>query len=123
MEEFLNAYVAEIKKYEDFSGRSTVKQFWTVIGINFLISILPTVVPFGGGALLALASAIFLLIVLLPTLAVAVRRLHDTDKSGWFVLLNFIPGIGFIILCVLCSQPGTAGPNRYGSAPVDVVKA
>ena len=58
----------------------------------------------------------FTLIVLPPLISVTVRRLHDIDKSGWFMLLGLIPPIGFIILLYLLAQKGTEGPNKYGDA-------
>ena len=55
-----------------------------------------------------------LLVLLCPNIAVTVRRLHDLDKSGWWFLVGIIPFIGWIILLLICSQPGTEGANQYG---------
>ncbi len=63
-------------------------------------------------------NSIFLLAILLPSIAVAVRRLHDTDRSGWFYLLIFIPLIGSIILIIFFIQQGTNGRNRFGDDPL-----
>ena len=61
---------------------------------------------------------IYALALLIPSLAIAVRRLHDTGKSGWMILLGLIPFIGFIILIVFYVQPSD-GPNEYGAGPED----
>ena len=61
-------------------------------------------------------GALYGLAVLIPSLAVAVRRLHDTDKSGWCLLLGLIPCVGLIILIVFFATEGTRGPNRFGAA-------
>lgn len=70
----------------------------------------------GGWALLALA-VLWGLFVFIPNLAVTIRRLHDTDKSGWFVLIGFIPLIGAIVLLIFYLIEGTPGPNRFGPNP------
>jgi uncharacterized membrane protein YhaH (DUF805 family) len=76
----------------------------------------------GGGSFyaansLGLLSGLYTLAVLLPSIAVTVRRLHDTDRSGWWILLGFIPIIGGIILLVFYVLEGTRGPNRFGPDP------
>ena len=63
-------------------------------------------------------APLFSLAVLLPAICVAIRRLHDRDMSGWWVLLNLIPLIGFLILFVIYALPGTSGPNRFGPDPL-----
>jgi uncharacterized membrane protein YhaH (DUF805 family) len=65
-------------------------------------------------------SFLAILAVFLPTLAVQVRRLHDTDRSGWFILLAMIPLVGFIVLIVFWCQRGTDGPNRFGDDGLNV---
>ena len=59
-------------------------------------------------------SAIVSLGLFLPSLAVTVRRLHDTDRSGWWILIAFVPFVGAVVLIVFMCLPGTAGPNRFG---------
>jgi uncharacterized membrane protein YhaH (DUF805 family) len=68
-----------------------------------------------GGSLL---SSLGSLALFLPTLAVAVRRLHDTDRTGWWILIGLIPLIGWIIYLVFMCQRGTEGPNRFGEDPL-----
>jgi uncharacterized membrane protein YhaH (DUF805 family) len=79
----------------------------------------------GGGSFyaansLGLLSGLYSLAVLLPTIAVTVRRLHDTDRTGWWILLGFIPVIGGIVLLVFYVLEGTRGPNRYGPDPKSI---
>lgn len=96
------------KKYATFDGRATRSEYWWFFLFTFLVS----------GALSIVSEAfsgVFSLGVLLPSLAVGVRRLHDIDKSGWFLLLWFIPIIGWIILIVWAIQEGKE-PNRFSSA-------
>ncbi len=102
-------------KYAAFSGRAVRSEYWfwvlfTVIVVIVLNIIQFTVSPLGGSVLLLL----FELATVIPSIAVACRRLHDTDRSGWWLLLAFVPIVGFILLLVWYCQPGTAGSNRFG---------
>jgi len=112
-----------LKRYAEFSGRSRRKEYWMfllgviivaiVIGfIEGLIGINQSVGGVYGPLTLLLALGL-----LIPGLAVQIRRFHDQDKSGWFVLLNFIPLIGGIIVLVFMCLDGTPGPNRFGPDP------
>ena len=113
-----------VRRYADFSGRSRRKEFWMFqLGIVLLYI---AVVILGAilGAISETLSAIVMIIfglamlgLIIPSLAVAVRRLHDQDKSGWMLLLGFIPIIGSIILLVFYCTDGTPGPNQYGPDP------
>lgn len=73
-----------------------------------------------GGA--GVLGNIWSLVIFLPTLAAGVRRLHDTDRSGWWLLLMFLPVIGAIVLIVFLAQKGTAGTNRFGPDPLGAVR-
>jgi uncharacterized membrane protein YhaH (DUF805 family) len=109
------------KRYADFQGRSGRSEFWLfvlfcmLVGVAF--SILSTVL--GGNSLqpnmLVMALyGIFSLVSLVPSLAVAFRRLHDTDRSAWWLLIGLVPLLGAIVLIVFYCLPGTPGPNRFG---------
>ena len=117
MDQFITAYKNAFSRYADFSGRTSVGGFWRFVAVNLAVVVLLL--------LLANLSSIFLVLyfvyalaVLIPGLAIAVRRLHDTGKSGWFILLGLIPFVGFIIMIVFYVQPSD-GPNDYGSAAQD----
>jgi len=104
-------------KYAEFKGRARRPEYWWWILFYYLVliglSILDAVITAAGGP--GVLSLLAILALFLPTLAAGVRRLHDTDRSGWTLLLGLIPLIGSIILIVFLCQRGTDGPNRFGS--------
>ena len=109
-----------LKKYAVFSGRSSRAEYWYFILFNLCISLIityidkkiGTVQPSGFGSLFEL----YFLAVLIPSIAVCIRRLHDVGKSGWWLLISFIPliDIWYIILTIKDSYPGE---NKYGPNP------
>lgn len=107
-----------VKHYADFSGRANRKQFWLYalwLGVVYIvIGILSAALgEKAGNAVIALVG----LALIVPNLAITVRRLHDTDRSGWWVLISLLPLIGGLILFVFEVLPGTPGENRFGSQP------
>ena len=120
----MNYYIDVIKKYVDFSGRARRKEYWMFVLFNGIISyVLGLIDKFAGfqitigDASIGILSIIYALFILLPSLAVSVRRLHDIDKSGWMILIGLIPIVGSIILIVFNCKAGTVGENRFGSDP------
>ncbi len=119
-----------LRRYADFNGRSRRKEYWMFILFQVIV-IVPAVVMMiaagavddSGGEMSSIAMIFIALIVLfvlamfIPSLAVQVRRFHDQDKSGWFILLNFIPYIGGLIVFVFMCLEGTKGENQYGADP------
>ncbi|WP_404954173.1 DUF805 domain-containing protein [Streptomyces sp. 147326] len=112
----MNYYVDVLKKYTVFSGRARRQEYWMFFLFNvaalIVVSILDAVI--GTSPWL---YALYALGTFLPNLAVTVRRLHDTDKSGWWVLISFVPLVGFIWLIVLLATGGNDQPNQYGVNP------
>lgn len=114
-----------LKRYADFSGRSRRKEYWLfVLGVfvaALILSVIEGILGLSGvvGGVYGPLTTILLLGVLIPGIAVQVRRFHDQDKSGWFVLLAFIPIIGSIAVLVFMCLEGTKGPNRFGPDPKD----
>lgn len=108
-------YTDVLRQYTVFTGRAGRQEFWMFALINFGIMIAISVVENVLG--LGILSFVYSLAVFLPSLAVTIRRLHDTDRIGWWSLVALIPLVGWIILLVLMALPGTPGPNRYGPAP------
>ena len=111
----MNWYLAVLKNYVGFEGRARRQEFWMYALINFIIAVVLYLIGLAIGT--QIIYYLYALAVLLPGLAVAVRRLHDTDKSGWWVLLGIIPIVGAIILIVFTATEGTRGPNQYGQDP------
>lgn len=95
-------------KYAAFEGRASRSEYWWFFLFTFLASL-------ASGMVSETLSGLFSLGVLLPSLAVGVRRLHDVDKSGWFLLLWLVPIVGWIVLIVWAVQEGKE-PNRYSVA-------
>ena len=100
------------KKFFDFSGRASKSEYWWFQLYNAIIYVLSFV--FQGDLVLLLS--ILIIVNLIPVYAVGVRRIHDSDKSGWFVLISLIPLIGLYIF-VLLLQDGSKGKNRFGIKP------
>ena len=118
----LDLAISAVKhKYLLFNGRASRKEFWAVmlfsVLISFALQLLYTLgfaISDNLGLLLALPFVIFSLGMVIPQLAVSVRRLHDTDKSGWWLVLSFIPIFGTIALIVLFSLASSESDNRFG---------
>ncbi|WP_109078425.1 DUF805 domain-containing protein [Aggregatibacter kilianii] len=118
----MNWYLHVLKNYVTFNGRARRKEYWMFCLFSFIVSIILGVIDLVLGLYsstlnMGILGGIYSLVVFLPGLAVSVRRLHDTDRSGWWILLCFIPIIGVIVVLVfMCfdSQPGT---NRFGDNP------
>ncbi|MCL2154372.1 MAG: DUF805 domain-containing protein [Leptospirales bacterium] len=121
--EFREWYIDVLKKYTVFTGRARRKEYWMFTLFNLIISIAISIVAqlFAKipviGLIFGLLPLIYAIAVLLPSLAVAIRRLHDTNRSGWFLLLALIPILGVIILIIFFVQEGTPGDNQYGANP------
>jgi|GEM_PF-425329 len=114
------------RKYADFTGRAVRSEFWYfVLFVYLLVGVVaaitvsawdPNSAADAPAGLLAVLGILWLGL-LLPNWAVTVRRLHDTDRSGWFIFISLIPFVGGIILLVVLASEGTRGPNRYGPDP------
>jgi uncharacterized membrane protein YhaH (DUF805 family) len=117
----MNWYVAVLKKYAEFGGRARRKEYWMFYLINMLISGVCTAIDaiFGWGyqSGLTVLYCLYSLAILVPSLAVTVRRLHDTGRSGWWLFIALLPIIGAIILFVFWVQDSQPGDNRYGPNP------
>ncbi|EQA98924.1 hypothetical protein L485_15310 [Sphingobium baderi LL03] len=128
-----------LRRYAKFSGRARPKEYWMFVLFLILAGIVvgivetmlglnvtqrwadhgPWWIDAGYRTQAGPLTGLFALAMFLPQLAVAVRRLHDTDRSGWWLLLIFLPLIGGIILLVFFIMSGTRGPNRFGPDPVE----
>ncbi len=134
----MNWYIEVLKKYVVFSGRASRSEYWYFALFSTLISIILTVIDLsmGSGSAdssvsaddgmamsvnMGLLGGIYSLAVLLPSLGVSFRRLHDTDHSAWWLLIALIPLIGAIVLLVFLVKDSTPGNNKYGPNPKGVV--
>ncbi len=116
----VQAVKSGFKRYVDFKGRSSRSEYWwwqLLVAIVFL----PAIVAAEGNLAdspLIIASTIGIFLMLIPTIAITMRRLHDQDMSAWWYLLNFVPYIGGLVLVVICIRKGTVGANRFGEDPL-----
>ena len=114
--------IAALKKYAVFGGRSRRREYWYFVLFSTVISLVLTILDritgtFDSSTGFGLLSGIFTLAILVPSIAVLVRRLHDTDRTGWWVLILLVPLIGAIVLIVFAVQDSTPGSNRFGPNP------
>ncbi|MFQ1875362.1 DUF805 domain-containing protein [Aeromonas veronii] len=127
----MNWYISVLKQYAVFSGRARRTEYWMFVLCNVIVMLLLGMVDKLIGGDKEFISGIYSLAVLLPSLAVAVRRLHDTDRSGWWLLLVLVPIIGILVPTIGTLVPiigtlvliyfmvcnGQQGPNRFGDDP------
>ena len=111
----MNWYLGALKKYAVFSGRARRMEFWIFVLFNIIIGCILGIIDAVVGTVVL--GAIYSLAVFIPSIAVTVRRLHDTDRSGWWYFIILIPLIGLIVLLVFMVLDGTPGPNRFGDNP------
>ena len=107
-----------LQKYAVFSGRSRRKEFWMFVLFTFVVEIVLAIIGTYNTALgIGLLSGLFYLAILVPSIALNTRRLHDIGKSGWFQLLFIIPIVGFILWIIWMVRDSDDGVNKYGPSP------
>lgn len=114
---FVEAVKSVYSNYVNFQGRAERSEFWWFVLFYFVAVIVLSLIDGAldsGGILYGL----FLLGTILPYLAVSVRRLHDTGKSGWWILLSLVPIVGVIVLIIFYVQKSEPGANKFGPSPV-----
>ncbi len=113
-------YLEVWRKYAVFAGRAGRREYWWFFLFNLVFSLalgLVEIVTGCFGAGIGLLSVLYSLAVFVPSLAVTVRRLHDTGRCGWWVLVGLIPFVGVVVLLVFMVRDGAPGENRYGPNP------
>jgi uncharacterized membrane protein YhaH (DUF805 family) len=112
-------YTDVIKKYAVFNGRAARPEFWWFVLCNLIVVFLINVVVgiIAGRSNGQVVSDLYSLAVFLPSLGVGIRRLHDTNRTGWWYLIVFIPIIGWIVLIVFLAMASDPGSNNYGPNP------
>ena len=115
-------YLQVLKQYAVFSGRARRKEYWMFCLFNLIIAFILNFI--NGAAGLASESTeyyplgeLYSLAVLIPAIAVAIRRLHDTGRSGWWLLIGLIPLLGALVILVFMVLDGEQGENKYGPNP------
>ena len=117
----MNHYLTVLKKYATFSGRATRSEYWFFALFSFIISVVlgfldGVIGKVGADKTIGILGSIYSLAVLIPSIAVMARRLHDTNRSGWWILIGLIPIIGWIVLFVF-SVLDSGPDNKYGPNP------
>jgi uncharacterized membrane protein YhaH (DUF805 family) len=120
----MNWYMQALSKYAVFSGRARRREYWTFVLVNgFILSLVYVIyyfMLFSGSlkwGLVTFIIGIFGLLIIIPSWAVLVRRLHDTGRSGWWIFINFVPLVGSLILLIILLSDSQNGPNQYGPNP------
>ena len=115
-------YIGVLKNYAVFSGRARRKEYWFFVLFNVIISLVLALIDvatdtFDSEVGIGLLGTIYGLAVMIPSIAVLVRRLHDTNRSAWWILIAFVPLIGVIVLIVFMFLEGNPDDNDYGENP------
>jgi uncharacterized membrane protein YhaH (DUF805 family) len=126
---FGTALKAFWSNYRNFKGRARRSEYWfiqlflvatnlaaAVVDLALMDGDVDRFIANGGGGIVGL---IWILATIVPALAVLIRRLHDTNRSGWWALIGFVPFIGAIVILVFTVSDSDQGENRYGSSPKD----
>jgi uncharacterized membrane protein YhaH (DUF805 family) len=115
-------YLEVLKKYAVFDGRARRMEYWMFILFNIIITVVLALIDYLTGTFspragVGLLGGLYALAVLIPSLAVTVRRLHDIGRTGWWILIGLIPVIGGIVLLIFMVLDSESGPNEYGPNP------
>lgn len=117
----MNWYLEVLRKYAVFGGRARRKEYWMFTLVSTIVYIVLMIAESRLGFVsqlgIGMISLVYSLVVLLPSIAVIVRRLHDTGRSGWWLLVALVPIVGVIALLVFAVQDSEAGHNEYGPNP------
>jgi uncharacterized membrane protein YhaH (DUF805 family) len=121
----MNWYIEVLRKYAVFTGRARRKEYWYFVLFNAIFSVALSLIDlililWSETVGIGLLNIIYSLAVLIPFMAVSVRRLHDTGRTGWWMLMSLIPIIGWLVLLVFNVQGGDPDANRFGPNPKSV---
>ena len=114
-------YISVFRNYDDFSGRARRKEYWLFLLINMAVMCVAAILDYVAGThevtRFGVLGLLWLAAIAVPSWAVGVRRLHDSGRSGWWLLVSLVPFIGPLAIIVLMLLPGTPGENEYGRNP------
>ncbi|AZZ98120.1 DUF805 domain-containing protein [Pseudoalteromonas sp. R3] len=124
----IDSYLSVLKNYTEFKGRARRKEYWLFMLCNLIVMIVLGLVDMMLGmyseeAGVGLVSGLYALAVIIPSIAVGVRRLHDIGRSGWWMLLTFVPLVGPLVLLVFNVMDSKPGENEYGPNPKEAPQA
>lgn len=119
----MNWYLEVFRKYAVFTGRARRAEYWWFILFNMIVAFILGFIDgltgmFNPDVGLGLLTGIYMLAVIIPSIAVAIRRLHDTGRSGWWFLIVLVPFVGGLVLLVFMLLPSEAGENKWGPNPI-----
>jgi uncharacterized membrane protein YhaH (DUF805 family) len=117
MNELIQNYTAVLRNYANFSGRARRREYWMFFLANILVGIVLGILTVVLGRLGTGLTYLYQLAIIIPSIAVGVRRLHDTGRPGWWMLVGLVPLIGFLVLIYFFVQDGQPGTNEYGPNP------
>lgn len=119
---FPDAVISCFTKYVTFTGRAPRSEYWFwilfTIAASFVLGLVDGAMMGAAVSKGGLLGTLFSLATLLPGISVGVRRMHDTDRSGWWLFINLIPLIGWVLFIIWAATKGTSGPNRFGPDPL-----
>ena len=118
----MNYYFDALRRYADFDGRARRAEYWMFALFNFIVAFSIGFIEGLAGST-GIVGILYAVAVIIPSLAVGARRLHDTGRSGWWQLIGLIPLVGLVILIIFYAQDGQAGLNEYGPNPKGVDSA
>ena len=115
----MSGYINAMRRYVEFGGRSSRSEFWFFVLFYLIIIVVAVIIDTAvlGSQMqqgIGILSGIVVLVHIIPSISAGVRRLHDSDRSGWWWFIGLVPFVGFIWLIVLYILEGTPGPNRFG---------
>lgn len=121
----MNWYLSVLKNYAKFNGRARRKEYWFFVLFSTIVTAILIAIDASLGLInyrsgFGVLSGIYTLIVLIPSIAVAVRRLHDTNRSGWWMFILLIPLVGGIVIFVFMLLDSKPGNNRFGTNPKEI---
>ena len=117
MNELIQNYTAVLRNYANFSGRARRREYWMFFLANILVGIVLGILTVVLGRLGTGLTYLYQLAIIIPSIAVGVRRLHDTGRPGWWMLVGLVPLIGFLVLIYFFVQDSQPGTNEYGPNP------
>lgn len=116
----VEAVQSVLSKYAQFGGRARRSEYWYFVLANFIAAVVLNLLA--DWLHIGFLPGLYSLAVLIPSIAVSVRRMHDANKSGWYLLMDLIPLVGWIFVLIALTKDSVPGTNRYGANPKDVIR-